>query len=97
MAKKSLGQNFLIDHNIAKKINRLIKDYRNYNLIEVGPGKGFLTDHLINNEFQNFILIEKDYALYLNLSATSFCIIRNKPKYSLISSNHFVINFILIL
>tara|TARA_Y100000590_G_scaffold469602_1_gene658583 strand:+ start:12210 stop:13004 length:795 start_codon:yes stop_codon:yes gene_type:complete len=67
MAKKSLGQNFLIDHNIAKKINRLIKDYRNYNLIEVGPGKGFLTDHLINNEFQNFILIEKDYELYLKL------------------------------
>ena len=36
MIKKSLSQNFLIDHNIAKKIADLITNYSNYNLIEVG-------------------------------------------------------------
>ena len=42
-AKKSLGQNFLIDKNIIKKIiNSTI--VKNKNIIEIGPGKGALTD-----------------------------------------------------
>ena len=67
MTKKSLGQNYLIDHNIAKKINKLISNYNNYNLIEIGPGKGFLTDYLIKNNPKISILIEKDYELYIQL------------------------------
>ena len=63
MTKKSLGQNYLIDHNIAKKINKLISNYNNYNFIEIGPGKGFLTDYLIKNNPKISILIEKDYEL----------------------------------
>ena len=45
--KKRLGQHFLKDSNIAKKI----VDGLNYNdlncIIEIGPGMGILTDHLI--------------------------------------------------
>ena len=67
MIKKSLSQNFLIDHNIAKKIANLITNYSNYNLIEVGPGYGFLTDHLIKKNPKSIILIEKDYNLFLKL------------------------------
>ena len=37
-AKKSLGQNFLIDKNIIKKITNLTK-VKNRNIIEIGPGK----------------------------------------------------------
>lgn len=67
MIKKSLSQNFLIDHNIAKKIANLITKYSNYNLIEVGPGHGFLTDHLLKKNAKKIILIEKDYNLFLKL------------------------------
>ena len=67
MIKKSLSQNFLIDHNIAKKIANLITNYSSYNLIEVGPGYGFLTDHLLKKNPKKIILIEKDYHLFIKL------------------------------
>ena len=41
--KKSLGQNFLIDKNIIRKIVNLV-DIKNKNVIEIGPGDGALTD-----------------------------------------------------
>ena len=44
--KKSLGQNFLIDKNIVKKIINLI-DIKNKNILEVGSGRGALTDEII--------------------------------------------------
>ena len=40
-AKKSLGQNFLIDLNIIKKITNLTNIF-NKNILEIGPGKGAL-------------------------------------------------------
>ena len=64
--KKSLGQNFLIDQNISNKIANLISDF-NYNIIEVGPGKGRLTDSIIKKNPKNLTIIEKDKNLYLNL------------------------------
>ena len=63
ISKKSLGQNFLIDKNICKKIVN-ISNLTNKIVIEIGPGKGILTDFIINNQPKNFILIEKDYELY---------------------------------
>ena len=48
-AKKSLGQNFLVDKNIVKKIINL-KKIKNKNIIEIGPGRGALTNEIINNE-----------------------------------------------
>ena len=38
-AKKSLGQNFLIDSNVVKKIINLV-EITNKNVLEIGPGKG---------------------------------------------------------
>ena len=58
-AKKSLGQNFLIDKNIINKIINLIK-VENRNIIEIGPGKGALTDEILNRKPKSLILIEKD-------------------------------------
>ena len=45
-SKKSLGQNFLIDLNIIKKIVNQI-EINNRNVIEIGPGKGALTDFIL--------------------------------------------------
>ena len=47
-AKKSLGQNYLIDLNIVKKIINLTEIY-NKNILEIGPGKGALTEQILNN------------------------------------------------
>ena len=60
--KKSLGQNFLIDHNIIKKIVKITKIY-NKNILEIGPGKGALTEQILKNKPKSLILIEKDNIL----------------------------------
>jgi len=70
-AKKSLGQNFLIDKNIIKKIVSLIK-VKNENIIEIGPGKGALTNEILLREPKSLILIEKDIELAKKLSKKFF-------------------------
>ncbi len=60
--KKSLGQNFLIDKNIIKKILKMV-EIKNKNVIEIGPGSGALTDEIIKKQPKNLILIEKDNVL----------------------------------
>ena len=62
-AKKSLGQNYLIDKNIIRKIINLVK-IENRNIIEIGPGKGALTDEIIKRKPGSLIIIEKDNDLY---------------------------------
>ena len=57
--KKSLGQNFLIDQNILKKIVSLIK-IENNSILEVGPGTGNLTSHILNHNPKKFLVVEKD-------------------------------------
>ena len=49
-AKKSLGQNFLIDENILEKIVNVIQ-IKEKNILEIGPGTGILTKFLINKEY----------------------------------------------
>ena len=61
-AKKSLGQNFLIDKNILKKITN-ITDVKNKTILEIGPGTGNLTSHLLNKNPKKVIVIEKDFNL----------------------------------
>ena len=58
-AKKSLGQNFLIDKNIIKKITEII-DIENKTILEVGPGTGNLTSSLLKKKPKKFFVIEKD-------------------------------------
>ena len=61
-AKKSLGQNFLIDKNIIKKIVNLSK-IKNKNIIEIGPGRGALTEEILKRKPETLIIIEKDFDL----------------------------------
>ena len=65
-AKKSLGQNFLIDKNIIQKIINIV-DIRNKNVIEIGPGTGALTEEILKKNPKSLILIEKDNSLFKNL------------------------------
>ena len=61
-AKKSLGQNFLIDKNIINKILSLTK-IMDRNIVEIGPGKGALTDEIIKKKPKTLLIIEKDNLL----------------------------------
>ena len=61
-SKKSLGQNFLIDKNIIKKIVELIK-IENRNILEIGPGTGSLTNEILKGKPKSLQLIEKDNKL----------------------------------
>ena len=57
--KKSLGQNFLTDKNIVKKILNLA-NFRDKDVIEIGPGKGALTEEILKRNPKSLLLIEKD-------------------------------------
>ena len=58
-AKKSLGQNFLIDQNIINKIVNIV-DIKDKNVLEIGPGTGNLTIEILKRKPKKIILIEKD-------------------------------------
>ena len=66
-AKKSLGQNFLIDRNILKIISEFtsIKDKI---VLEIGPGTGNLTSFILKKKPKKFIVIEKDNDLASNIA-----------------------------
>ena len=60
--KKSLGQNYLVDLNIVKKIVGLT-EFKGKDVIEIGPGKGALTEELLKEKPKSLFLIEKDNLL----------------------------------
>ena len=61
-AKKSLGQNFLIDKDILEKIVNVIQ-INQKNILEVGPGTGSLTSYILKKKPKKIIVIEKDQNL----------------------------------
>ena len=48
-AKKSLGQNFLIDANILEKIVN-VTQIKEKNILEIGPGTGALTSYILKKK-----------------------------------------------
>ena len=58
--KKSLGQNFLNDSNLLKKIVDIGKISKEDTILEIGPGTGNLTNELIKKKPKNLFVIEKD-------------------------------------
>ena len=65
-AKKSLGQNFLIDKNVIEKITNVTKIEKK-TILEIGPGTGNLTSFIIQKKPKKIIAIEKDTVLAKNL------------------------------
>ena len=59
-AKKSLGQNFLLDLNLTEKIARQAGDLTQCDVLEVGPGPGGLTRALLARGARRVLAIEKD-------------------------------------
>ena len=61
-AKKSLGQNFLHDQQVIERIVTAISPQPDDIIIEIGPGRGALTEHLLDSAC-NLHVIEYDFAL----------------------------------
>ena len=61
-AKKSLGQNFLIDEKVLNQIVNCV-NIENKAILEIGPGTGNLTRYILNKKPKNFTVIEKDNEL----------------------------------
>ena len=59
-AKKSLGQNFLLDLNLTSKIARYAGNLDQFDILEIGPGPGGLTRSLIDEGARKVVAIEKD-------------------------------------
>ena len=66
-AKKSLGQNFLVDNNIISKIVNTGSIENNF-VLEIGPGTGNLTKAIIKKKPKKLFVIEKDNDLSINLN-----------------------------
>lgn len=60
-AKKHLGQHFLTDLNIAKRISDALELETGMPVLEVGPGMGVLTQFLLQNEKYNTSVVEIDH------------------------------------
>ena len=68
-AKKSLGQNFLVDRNILEKIVN-VTQITDKTILEVGPGTGNLTSFILKKKPKKIIVIEKDEDLANHLEET---------------------------
>ena len=78
--KKSLGQNFLKDLNIIKKIINLT-DVEKKDILEIGPGRGALTDQILKNNPRSLTLVEKDTTLFNELKV-KYCENRSVKIYN---------------
>ena len=58
-AKKSLGQNFLIDREVLEKITNVVQ-IKDKTILEVGPGTGNLTSFILKKNPKKMFVIEKD-------------------------------------
>ena len=59
-AKKSLGQNFILDLNLTAKIARLAGSLDDHDVLEIGPGPGGLTRGLLSEGARRVVVLEKD-------------------------------------
>ncbi|MES0824144.1 16S rRNA (adenine(1518)-N(6)/adenine(1519)-N(6))-dimethyltransferase RsmA [Ruegeria sp. SCP11] len=59
-ARKSLGQNFLLDLNLTAKIARQAGDLSECDVLEIGPGPGGLTRGLLSEGARKVVAVEKD-------------------------------------
>ena len=84
-AKKSLGQNFLIDRNILEKIVD-VTEIKNRSILEIGPGTGNLTSFILKKKPKKLYVIEKDRDLILTLNE------KFKDKISIINDDILNIN-----
>ena len=87
-AKRSLGQNFLVDHNYIRKIIAAADPHPADTIIEIGPGRGAITEGLVDSG-ANVIAIELDRELAPQLAAR----FKDRPNFRVIEADATLIDF----
>ena len=85
-AKKSLGQNFLIDQNIINKIIKIGNIEENKTVLEIGSGYGSLTKKIVSMKPNKIFAVEKDKKLVSFLKNAYVSAENKKYVISIISS-----------
>ena len=67
-AKRSLGQNFLVDANVCRKIVSVLELDESSSVLEIGPGQGALTRHILEASPAAYLALEKDTDLAAELN-----------------------------
>ncbi len=70
-ARKSLGQNFILDLNLTRRIARLAAPLTDLTVVEVGPGPGGLTRALLMEGARHVIAVERDRRCLAALAAVA--------------------------
>ena len=100
IAKKSLGQNFLIDNNIINKIIKIGDINENKIVMEIGPGYGNLTKGIVSMKPKKILAIEKDKKLasFLKKEFEDYKNVKiiNRDILNIIKENNSENNFIVI-
>jgi 16S rRNA (adenine1518-N6/adenine1519-N6)-dimethyltransferase len=65
--KRSLGQNFLVDENVCRRIVEAARPPEGGVLVEIGPGRGALTRFFAELALERYVALEKDHALAAEL------------------------------
>lgn len=65
---KMLGQNFLLDVNLARAIVASLEPSEGDHVVEVGPGMGALTQHLVDSPATHITLLERDHRFVAELT-----------------------------
>jgi 16S rRNA (adenine1518-N6/adenine1519-N6)-dimethyltransferase len=90
-AKKSLGQNFLSDSNIQRRIVNALEPEPTDVVLEIGPGMGALTHHLVG-AVKQLIAIELDDTLAERLHLE----LGNRPDFKLVHADALEVDFALL-
>jgi len=86
LAKRSLGQNFLIDPNISRKIVAALGIGPQDSVLEIGPGRGALSEWILKACPARYLAVEKDVALAMTLP-------RNHPGMSVVAADALRLDF----
>ena len=80
-AKKHLGQHFLTDEDVSKRIAETLQKDNYANLLEIGPGMGVLTKYLLEN-YDQFVAmdLDRESIAYLHTTFKVEHDIQNKPE-----------------
>src|SRR5690625_3420767 len=92
-ARKRFGQNFLVDHAVLDRIARAVHPAPGQHLVEIGPGKGALTELLVQEaERLSVIELDRDLVPWLKIRFERYKGFEDR-KSTRLNSSHVAISY----